>query len=583
MNIFSIIMLIGGLAFFLYGMYVMSTGLERMAGGKLEQTLKKMTSSKFKSIVFGMGITIAIQSSSAVTVMLVGLVNSGIMQINQTIGIIMGSNIGTTLTAWILSLIGIEANNIWMGLLKPENFSLIFAFVGVILIMVAKSNKKKDIGNILIGFAVLMFGMNLMSGAVRPLTDIPEFANILTAFENPILGVAVGAVFTGIIQSSAASIGILQALALTGSVNYGMAIPIIMGQNIGTCVTALLSSINVSRNAKKVAVIHISFNFIGTVIFLLLYYGIDAIVRFSFTSLPINAVGIAAVHSIFNIATTVLLLPFSGMLEKIANLVLRDSKAVEDNTGEVVLDPLLLDMPSIAVSECYNVSVDMAVIAKKTLLDAIQIIRQYDEKMLNQILDNEDIIDRYEDKIGSYLVKISAKALSEVDTRKSSRILHAIGDFERLGDHAVNITNTAKELHDKGMVFSDEAIRELDVLTKAITEILEMAILSYQNDDVQLATKVEPLEQVIDYLISTVKAKHISRLQMGFCTIEMGFILSDILNNYERISDHCSNIAVAVIEVAHNSFDTHKYLNAKKHGDNEFDSVYESFKEKYEV
>jgi Na+/phosphate symporter len=583
MSIFSVIMLIGGLAFFLYGMYVMSTGLERMAGGKLERTLKKMTSSKFKSIVFGMGITIAIQSSSAVTVMLVGLVNSGIMQISQTIGIIMGSNIGTTLTAWILSLIGIQSDNVWIGLLKPQNFSLIFAFVGVMLIMAAKSNKNKDIGNILIGFAVLMFGMNLMSDAVSPLANIPEFASILTAFENPILGVAVGAIFTGIIQSSAASIGILQALALTGSVNYGMAIPIIMGQNIGTCVTALLSSINVSRNAKKVAVIHISFNFIGTVIFLLLYYGIDTIVRFSFTSLPINAVGIAMVHSIFNVATTALLLPFSGMLEKIANFVLKDNKADEDNNGEVFLDSLLLDTPSIAVSECCNVSVDMAVIAKKTLLDAIQIVGHYDEKMMGQILENEDIIDGYEDKIGSYLVKISAKALSEVDTRKSSRILHAIGDFERLGDHAVNLAKTAKELNDKEMTFSDEAIKELDVLTKAITEILEIAILAYQNDDVQLATKVEPLEQVIDYLISTVKAKHIGRLQMGLCTVELGFILSDILNNYERVSDHCSNIAVAIIEVAHNSFDTHKYLNAKKYGDSEFDSVYETFKAKYDL
>ena len=583
MDIFSVIKLIGGLAFFLYGMHVMSTGLERMAGGKLEQIIRKMTSSKFKSIVLGMGITIAVQSSSAVTVMLVGLVNSGIMKIGQTIGIIMGSNIGTTLTAWILSLIGIESGNVWMNLLKPENFSLLFAFGGVLLLMVAKEDKKKDIGSIFVGFAVLMFGMNLMSDAVSPLADMPEFSKLLTAFENPILGVAVGAIFTGIIQSSAASIGILQALTLTGSITYGMAIPIIMGQNIGTCVTALLSSINVNKNAKKVAVIHIAFNLIGTVVFLILYYGIDAFVHFPFTNQPINAVGIAAAHSVFNIATTALLLPHSGMLEKIANLVLRDSTEIEESTEVVLLDPRLLTMPSVAVSECYNASINMAVLAKDALLSAIEIVGHYSEKAMQHVLKSEDMVDQYEDKIGTYLVKISAKALSEADTQKSSKILHAIGDFERLGDHAVNLAKTAKELHGKELSFSREATSELAVLTQAIEDILSITISAYQNDDRLLATDVEPLEQVIDGLIATIKARHIERLQKGMCTIEMGFILSDILNNYERISDHCSNIAVAVIEVAHNAFDTHQYLNAVKYGNREFDSVFEMFKEKYQV
>ena len=583
MDIFSFIKLIGGLAFFLYGMYVMSTGLERMAGGKLEQTIKKMTSSKLKSIALGMGITIAVQSSSAVTVMLVGLVNSGIMKIGQTIGIIMGSNIGTTLTAWILSLIGIESGNVWMNLLKPENFSLLFAFGGVLLLMAAKEDKRKDIGSIFVGFAVLMFGMNLMSDAVSPLADMPEFSKLLTAFENPILGVLVGAVFTGIIQSSAASIGILQALTLTGSITYGMAIPIIMGQNIGTCVTALLSSINVNRNAKKVAVIHISFNMIGTVIFLILYYGLDTFIRFPFTNQPINAVGIAAAHSIFNISTTALLLPFSDMLEKIANFVLRDGKEPEGSADKVFLDTRLLTMPSVAVSECYNTSVHMAVLAKDTLLSAIRVVEGYEEKTMQQVLADENVIDQYEDKIGTFLVKISAKALSEADTKKSSKILHAIGDFERLGDHAVNLAKTAKELHEKGLSFSDEAIKELSVLTNAIKDILTITITTYQNDDVQLAAKVEPLEQVIDSLIALIKARHIARLQMGVCTIEMGFILSDILNNYERISDHCSNIAVAVIEVSHNTFDTHQYLNAIKYGNSEFDSVYENYKERYRL
>ena len=583
MNIFSVIKLIGGLAFFLYGMHVMSTGLERMAGGKLEQTIKKMTSSKFKSIVLGIGITIAIQSSSAVTVMLVGLVNSGIMKIGQTIGIIMGSNIGTTLTAWILSLVGIQSDNVWMNLLKPENFSLLFAFVGVLLIMVAKEAKKKDIGSILIGFAVLMFGMNLMSNAVSPLADMPEFASLLTAFENPILGVAVGAIFTGIIQSSAASIGILQALALTGSITYGMAIPIIMGQNIGTCVTALISSINVNKNAKKVAVIHISFNFIGTVICLILYYGIDSIVHFPFTDQPINAVGIAAAHSIFNIATTGMLLPFTDMLEKIARFVLREGKDAEEKTEEVLLDDRLLAMPSVAVSECYNASINMAVLAENTLLSAIKITEQYDEKMMLQILEDENSIDNYEDRIGTYLVKISAKALSDADTKKSSKILHAIGDFERLGDHAVNIAKTAQELNKKELAFSEEAVRELGVLASALREILGIASAAYRNNDIQLATRVEPLEQVIDGLIAAIKARHIERLQAGVCTIEMGFILSDILNNYGRVSDHCSNIAVAVIEVAQNSFDTHQYLNAVKYGNSEFDNVFDSFRAKYHV
>ena len=582
MDIFSVIKLIGGLAFFLYGMHVMSTGLERMAGGKLEQMIKKMTSSKLKGIALGIGITIAIQSSSAVTVMLVGLVNSGIMQIGQTIGIIMGSNVGTTMTAWILSLAGIESENIWMSLLKPENFSLIFAFIGVLLIMAAKEAKKKDIGSILIGFAVLMFGMKLMSDAVKPLADIPEFTSLLTAFENPILGVAVGAGFTGIIQSSSASVGILQAIALSGGVTFGAAIPIIMGQNIGTCVTALISSISVNRNAKKVAVIHISFNFIGTVSFLILYYGLDSLFHFSFTNQPINAVGIAAVHSIFNVSTTVLLMPFSHLLEKIANFFLRDKGALEGD-GEKFLDSRLLAMPSVAVSECYNASVDMALLAEKTLLSAIGVTEQYDEKMLEQVFEEEDRIDKYEDKIGTFLVKISAKALSESDTKKSSKILHAIGDFERLGDHAVNLAQTVRERKEKGLAFSEEALRELDVLAGAIREILSITTAAYQNNDIRLATTVEPLEQVVDGLIASIKSRHIERLQAGICTIEMGFILSDMLNNYERISDHCSNIAVAVIEVEQNSFDTHQYLNAIKYGNSEFDSAYEKFNKKYHI
>ncbi len=582
MDLFSLITLAGGLAFFLYGMHVMSTGLEKMAGGKLESSLKKMTANPWKSLLLGAGITIAIQSSSAMTVMLVGLVNSGIMELGQTIGVIMGSNIGTTLTAWLLALIGIESDNFWLNLLKPENFSLIFAFVGIIFIMMSKDTRKQDIGTIFLGFAVLMFGMRLMSDAVSPLADMPQFSHLLVAFRNPLLGVLVGAVFTGIIQSSAASVGILQALALTGSITYGMAIPIIMGQNIGTCATALISSIGVSKNAKKVAIVHISFNLIGTVVCLTVFYCVNALMPLAFIDQPIGTLGIAVVHSIFNIVTTILLLPFTKQLEKIANLVLRDQETASSGTlSDTFLDERLLATPSVAISECNNLSVTMATVARDTLLQSIRATSLYEDSLGTQILKNEDTLDLYEDRLSTYLVRLSSKALSADDTKKISKMLHAIGDFERLGDHAVNILRAAKELHDKGLHFSDEATRELDVLTGAIGEILTITTDAYQKNDTNLSTRVEPLEQVIDQLIAEIKNRHIERLQRGACTIEMGFILSDLLSNYERVSDHCSNIAVAIIEVNRNSFDTHQYLNAVKYGDKAFNQVFDQYARKY--
>ena len=583
MNVFSLITLAGGLAFFLYGMHVMSTGLEKMAGGKLEGALKKMTSNPFKSLLLGAGITIAIQSSSAMTVMLVGLVNSGIMELGQTIGVIMGSNIGTTLTAWLLSMVGIESDNFFLTLLKPENFSLIFAFVGVTFIMMSKDDRKKDIGSIFVGFAVLMFGMRLMSDAVSPLADMPGFSKLLVAFENPILGVLVGAVFTGIIQSSAASIGILQALALTGSITYGMAIPIIMGQNIGTCVTALISSIGVNRNAKKVAVVHISFNLIGTIVCLIAFYAINAVVPLTFIDQQIGALGIAAVHSIFNITTTAILLPFSKQLERIANLVLHDApEAAPEKTG-AFLDERLLATPSVAISECNSISVKMAALARDTLLDSIAVMQNYTDTLAQTILKNEDMLDGYEDQLSTYLVRLSSKALSDEDTKKISKMLHAIGDFERLGDHAVNILRSAKELHDKGLKFSEEATMEVGVLTGAIGEILTTTTDAYAQNDIPLSTQVEPLEQVIDQLIAEIRDRHIRRLQRGSCTIEMGFILSDLLSNFGRVSDHCSNIAVAIIEVNRNSFDTHQYLNAVKYGNSQFNQVFGRFEKKYSL
>ena len=580
MDIFSVITLIGGLAFFLYGMHVMSSGLERMAGGKLEHALKRMTSNPLKSLALGAGITVAVQSSSAVTVMLVGLVNSGLMNIAQTPGVVMGSNIGTTLTAWLLSLVGLETDNVWLKILKPENFSLIFAMVGAVLIMISKKPRRRDIGSILVGFAVLMYGMKFMSSAVSPLADMPEFASLLTAFRNPLLGVLVGALFTGIIQSSAASVGILQALALTGNISYGMAIPIIMGQNIGTCVTALISSIGVKRNAKKVAAIHVSFNLIGTVFFLALFYGLDALAHFSFTDMPIGAFEIAVVHSIFNVATTILLLPFSKQLVKIANLVVRDKKGKEEPPAKR-LDERLLATPSVAVGESNAMTVDMMKTAHRTLLQALALIEHYDEKTAEEILEQENRLDACEDELGTYLVRLASNKLSAEDSMLVSKMLHTIGDFERLGDHAVNILGSVRELQEKKLCFSPAGKEDLALLSSALTEILSLTAEAYEKNDAEIASRVEPLEQTIDGLVERIKDKHVTRLQNGECTIQLGFILADLLNNFERVSDHCSNIAVSVIEIKHNTFDTHQYLNRVKYGSREFTAQYEEYCEKY--
>ena len=578
MDLFSFIMLGGGLAFFLYGMNVMSSGLERMAGGKLEGALRRMTSSLWKSLALGAGITIAIQSSSAMTVMLVGLVNSGIMDISQTVGVIMGSNIGTTLTAWLLSLVGLETSNVALKLLKPEHFSLIFALVGAIMIMMGKKQRQKDIGSIFVGFAVLMYGMKLMSSAVSPLADSPQFASLLTAFENPILGVLVGAVFTGIIQSSAASVGVLQALALTGSITYGMAIPIIMGQNIGTCVTALISSIGVSRNAKKVAIIHISFNLIGTAVLLAIYLICDAFIGFAFTDTSIDATGIALVHSVFNVATTVMLLPFGKFLVRIANTLLKDKA---EDAPRHLLDERLLATPSVAIAECDRLTNRMAEIAHESLMSAFAVARDYDAARADSVTHYEDELDRYEDELGTLLVHLSSMQLSQNDSICVSKMLHAIGDFERLGDHAVNIRDTARELHEKDAHFSEDAQREMLILTDALEEILSQAIHSYCDNNVKGAYRVEPLEEVIDDLVATIKTHHIQRLTAGECDIERGFILNDFLNNFERVSDHCSNVAVTIIELSNNRFDTHRYIHSVAYNTEGFREDYKRYSEKY--
>lgn len=579
MTIFNLFTLFGGLAFFLYGMTVMSTGLEKMAGSKLEKILKKMTDNPFKSLLLGAGITIAIQSSSAMTVMLVGLVNSGIMKLGQTIGVIMGSNIGTTLTAWILSLSGVDSDSIFLQMLKPKNFSPIVALIGILLIMVSKKRKKKDIGNICVGFAILMFGMELMGDSVEGLETLPQFSEMMTAFTNPILGVIVGAVITGIIQSSAASVGILQALSQTGTITYGIAFPIIMGQNIGTCVTSLISSIGVNKNAKRVAVVHISFNLIGTTFFLVLFMLGKAFFEIPLLEETIGTVGIAACHSVFNVCTTVLLLPFQKMLEKIANFVVKDDNKKEEYA---FFDERLLNTPSIAIEECNALTIKMSGIMQDTINSALRLVEKYDDKEAQELLASEDVLDMYEDKLGTILVRLSGKGLSASDSRKITRLLHTIGDFERIGDHAVNLVGVAQEIQEKSIEFSDAAKEEIHVLTNAIREILAIAVDSFKDNDVELAKKVEPLEEVIDRMIDVIKMRHIKRLQAGNCTIEYGFVLSDLLNNFERVSDHCSNIGVAMIEVAHNSFETHEYLHGIKTEQNQdFKENYEYFSSKY--
>ncbi len=582
--IFAVITLLGGLAFFLYGMNVMSSGLEKMAKGKLEKTLIKVTSKKFLALVFGAGITIAIQSSSALTVMLVGLVNSGLLEFGQTIGVLMGSNIGTTLTAWILSLAGIEGDNLVLELLKPKNFSLVFALVGILMIMAAKKRKNKDIGSILVGFAVLMLGMTLMSDAMEPLTKMEGFTSLLTAFENPFLAVAFGAVFTGIIQSSAASVGILQtaasaALATGGGVTYGMAIPIIMGQNIGTCVTAIISSIGVSRNAKKVAVVHLSFNIIGTLICLIPFCVLNYVADIPFLKKAITPFEIAIVHSIFNVFTTAILFPFAKMLEAIAN------KLVPEVDGEKqgkLLDERLLTVPSFAVTNALDVVVEMSEVSQKAFEKAVALVGNYNEKEATEVSEMETLLDNYEDQLGTYMVKISSTGVSDSDSKKIAKILHTINDFERIGDHAENLVDVAREINDKKIVFSHEATAEIAVLKDAVLEILRITDLAFRNNDLQMASSVEPLEQVIDDIIADIKSHHVSRLQHGNCTIELGFVLTDLLTNYERVSDHCSNVAVAIIESQHGTFEAHEYLNHVKNDPNSaYTKAFEEYKQRF--
>ena len=584
MNFFSLLTLCCGLAFFLFGMQTMSHNLERLAGGKLEGTLKKMTSNPIISCALGAIITIAMQSSSASTVMLVGLVNSGIMHFSQTLNVIFGANIGTTLTAWILSLSGIESSNIFIQMLKPVNFSPIIAVIGVFMTMLSKKERDKSIGNIMVGFAVLMIGMDFMSDAVAPLADMPQFGELMVKFRNPIIGVIVGALFTALIQSSAASVGILQALAMTGSITYGMAIPIIMGQNIGTCITAVISCIGANTGAKRVAVMHTLINMIGSLIILPVYLILNAFLQFAFHNAPIDAAGIALCHTLFNLIATALLMPNGRLIIRLTEWLTREkgtASAIDPKAQICALDERLLRSPSVAVQECGDYTVQMCRASRQTLTKALSLLVHYDEEIAREVVDEEDNIDLYEDRLGTFLVKLSAQALSGKDGHAVSLMLHTIGDFERLGDHAVNIKDVALEMHEKGLSFSAEAQKEIKILTDAISEILSLTETAFVNGDLAVASQVEPLEQVVDKLIPQIKDRHIGRLSRGECTIELGFILSDLMTNCERISDHCSNIAVAIIEVHHNSFDTHKYLNDIKYGNEEFAETYGEYIKKY--
>ncbi|MDO5291965.1 MAG: Na/Pi cotransporter family protein [bacterium] len=583
MDIFSILAMLGGLALFLYGMHIMGEGLSKVSGGKLERILEKLTSNPIKAVLLGAGVTAVIQSSSATTVMVVGFVNSGIMKLTQAVGIIMGANIGTTATSWILSLTGIESGNFLIKMCKPTSFSPILALVGVCFLLFSKKEKKKDIGMIMVGFAILMTGMSSMSDAVKPLADVPAFTNILVMFSNPILGVIAGTVLTAVIQSSSASVGILQALCATGSLTYATAFPIIMGQNIGTCVTAMISAIGAKKNAKRAALVHLYFNMIGTVVFMVVFYAINYFISFGFLGDVANAAGIAVIHSVFNIVATLMLLPFGKGLVKLACLTVKDDGEEEENVFEK-LDDRFLDKPGFAMQQCQELTKNMAETAKKGLYLSFELLKEYDSVKAEKVYEIESLVDQYEDQLGSYLVKLSSKNMSEDDSKELTVLLHCIGDFERISDHAVNLMQAATEMNEKGLVFSDEAVAEVQIYMNAMHEIVDNAFKAFEEKDLALAENIEPLEEVIDGLNVKLKKRHVKRLRDGKCTIELGFILADITTNFERVADHCSNLAVSMIQMDKDGFDTHEYLDTLKRENNpEFIRMYEQYKEKYRL
>ena len=562
MTVFNVFSLLGGLALFLFGMDIMGKALEKQAGGQLQKILSKLTDNPLKGFFLGLCVTAVIQSSSATTVMVVGFVNSGIMELHQAIGVIMGSNVGTTVTSWILSLSGLQGDSLLINLLKPTSFSPLLAFIGILLYM-CKSEKKKGVGTILIGFAVLMTGMTTMSNAVLPLQNEAWFTSLFIRFANPLLGVLVGAVVTGVIQSSSASVGILQALSATGVITYGSAIPIIMGQNIGTCVTALISSVGANKNARRAAMVHLYFNIIGVTLFLAVFYGANLLLDFAFVNETVTAWGIAVVHSIFNLTATAVLLPFANGLEKLAILTIPDDAEKE---SFALLDERLLNTPAVAVERARAATADMAELARVGVVQAMSLTHKWDDSLAQKVREEEEKVDKYEDALGTYLVKLSSREMSHADSQSVNTLLHTISDFERISDHSVNVLSSAEEIHAKSIEFSKDAQEELQVLEGAVQDGLSRTTDAFRKGDLHMAGKVEPLETVVDELVRAIKARHVARLQTGSCSIEYGFVLEDLLTNYERVCDHCSNVAVAQIEVAQDSFDTHAYLNDLRYG-----------------
>ena len=584
MDIFGLLTMIGGLALFLYGMEVLGDGLKKASGGKLEIILEKLTSNKLLAVLLGAGVTAVIQSSSATTVMVVGFVSSGIMSLSRAVGVILGANVGTTITAWILSLAEMSGTGIIFELLKPTSFSPVFAMAGVAIHMASKKEKHKNAATIMIGFAVLMFGMEMMSGAVKPLANVPEFRNLLLKFSNPILGMLVGLVFTAVIQSSSASIGVLQALCMSGAVSYATAIPIIMGQNIGTCVTAMISGAGSSRNAKRTALIHLYYNFMKVAFFMIPFYILNGCFNFSFMTDSASAVGVAVIHTAFNVIMLLIIFPFTSVLEKMVYMTLPLTEAEKEDSRKIqILDPIFLDRPALALEMCKNAAVDMAKHARDGMLLAMGLLTEYDEKKAQKVRELEDLVDRYEDELGSYLVKINGHHMSSKDSQEISILLHCIGDFERISDHSVNIMASAREMYEKDASFSKKAQEELVIFTQAVTDILDTAIKVFCDEDLNLAKKVEPMEENIDYLSEEMKKRHIKRLRKGKCTIEMGFVLSDITTNYERVSDHCSNIAVSIIDAHEHNMNAHEAMRSMKKSNPTFLERLDDYSRKYQL
>lgn len=588
MDFFDLLTMMGGLALFLYGMHMMGEGLSRVSGSKLENILEKLTNNPVKAVLVGAGVTAVIQSSTATIVMVVGFVNSGIMQLEQAVNVIIGANVGTTITAWLLSLTGIESTSFIIQLFKPSSFAPVLALIGVILINFTKKEKHKTVGTVIAGFAILMIGMDTMSGAVKGLADVPEFTNMLTMFSNPLLGVLVGFIMTAIVQSSSASVGILQALSRSGAVTGATAVPVIMGQNIGACITVLISAIGANKDAKKAALMHLYYNIVKTTLFMVVFYAANTCLHFSFMEEAISPLGIALIHSLFNIALCIILLPFSKMFVKLVNLTVPD-KVKEGEMSPVdvelkTLDSRFLENPGLAIERSRRVAITMAQYSKKSIFTALDLLQGYDADKAAEVEKLEQDIDRFEDEIGTYLVKISGKDMTEKESHVLSILLHCIGDFERISDHALNIKESADEMQERGLVFSDKAMEELTVFMDAIKEILDISFTAFETDSSETAELVEPLEEVIDQLNIEMKKRHIKRLRKGKCTIELGVLLTELTNNFERVADHCSNIAVCLLQVKEDSYETHEYLDNLKESENiNFRGKVLAYAEKYRL